>query len=59
MRYGRKSKVYTDEFAKQYASALSATINDQLNYASDLVADFLVQRVDRWRQTQTERFISI
>ena len=40
MYYGKKTKIYTDEFAKQYAAALSSTINDQLNYCSDMVADF-------------------
>ncbi|MFT4155268.1 zinc dependent phospholipase C family protein [Parafilimonas sp.] len=40
MYYGRKTKVYTDAFAKQYAAALTTTINDQLNYSADLVADF-------------------
>lgn len=40
MYYGKKTKVYSDEFAKQYAASLSSTINDQLNYCSDMVADF-------------------
>jgi hypothetical protein len=40
MYYGKRTKVYSNEFAKQYATALSSTINDQLNYCSDMVADF-------------------
>jgi len=40
MYYGRKTKMYTDAFAKQYAAALTTTINDQLNYSADMVADF-------------------
>lgn len=40
MYYGRKTKVYTDAFARQYAAALTTTINDQLNYSANLVADF-------------------
>lgn len=40
MYYGHKVKVYSDEFARQYATALTTTINDQLNYCSDMVADF-------------------
>jgi hypothetical protein len=40
MYYGRKTKMYTDAFAKQYAAALTTTINDQLNYSANLVADF-------------------
>ena len=40
MYYGKKTKVYTNEFAKQYAAALTTTINDQLNYSADMVADF-------------------
>ncbi|MBV9961817.1 MAG: hypothetical protein JO072_06175 [Parafilimonas sp.] len=40
MYYGKMTKVYSNEFAKQYATALSSTINDQLNYCSDMVADF-------------------
>ncbi len=40
MYYGRKTKMYTDDFAKQYAAALTTTINDQLNYSANLVADF-------------------
>jgi len=38
--HGKKTKMYSDEFAKQYSIALSSTINDQLNYCSDMVADF-------------------
>ena len=40
MYYGKKTKVYTNAFAKQYAAALTTTINDQLNYSADMVADF-------------------
>lgn len=40
MYYGRKTKMYTEAFAKQYAAALTTTINDQLNYSANLVADF-------------------
>ena len=40
MYYGRKTKVYTDAFAKQYATALTTTINDQLNFSANMVADF-------------------
>jgi hypothetical protein len=40
MYYGRKTKVYTDAFAKQYAEALTTTINDQLNFSANMVADF-------------------
>jgi len=38
--YGRKTKVYTDAFAKQYAKALTTIINDQLNFSANMVADF-------------------
>lgn len=40
VRYGRKTKVYSDEFAKQYALALGATINQQLINSANMVADF-------------------
>jgi hypothetical protein len=40
MRYGRKTKIYTDAFAKQYAVALGPTINDQLINSTNMVADF-------------------
>lgn len=38
--HGKKTKMYSDTFAKQYAAALTTIINDQLNYCSDMVADF-------------------
>ncbi len=40
MYYGRITKVYTNEFARQYAAALTSTINDQLIYSANMVADF-------------------
>lgn len=40
MYYGRKTKVYTHAFARQYAVALGATINNQLLHSADMVADF-------------------
>ncbi|MEP6684150.1 MAG: zinc dependent phospholipase C family protein [Parafilimonas sp.] len=40
MYYGKKTKVYTNTFAKQYAAALGSTINDQLIKSSAMVADF-------------------
>lgn len=38
--YGRKTKVYSQAFAKQYAVALGASINNQLNNSINMVADF-------------------
>ena len=40
MYYGKKTKVYTDAFAKQYAAALGSSINNQLINSADMVADF-------------------
>lgn len=40
MYFGRKTKVYTEPFAKQYAAALGNTINNQLNKSANMVADF-------------------
>ena len=40
MYYGRKTKVYTDAFAKQYAAALGTSINEQLLSSANMVADF-------------------
>lgn len=40
VKYGRKTKVYSDGFAKQYAVALGTTINRQLNSSANMVADF-------------------
>lgn len=40
MYYGRKTVMYTEAFARQYAAALTSTINDQLTYSANLVADF-------------------
>jgi hypothetical protein len=40
MYYGRKTKVYSDEFAKQYAAALGASINNQLIHSVNMVSDF-------------------
>jgi hypothetical protein len=40
MRYGRKTKVYTDAFAKQYAAALGSSINDQVINSANMVSDF-------------------
>ena len=40
MYYGRRTKVYTAAFAKQYAAALAPTINDQVNYSANMVSDF-------------------
>jgi hypothetical protein len=40
MYYGRMTKVYSDAFAKQYAAALTSTINDQLIQSANMVADF-------------------
>lgn len=38
MYYGRKTKVYTDAFAKQYAVALDSTINNQLINSANMVS---------------------
>lgn len=40
MRRGKESKSYSTEFAKAYAVALQSSINDQLLYSADLIADF-------------------
>ena len=40
MYYGRMTKVYSDAFAKQYAAALTSTINDQLIQSANMVTDF-------------------
>ncbi len=40
VRYGRKTKLYTDAFAKKYAVALGSTISDQLIYSTNMVCDF-------------------
>lgn len=40
MRYGRKTKVYTNAFAKQYAAALGSTINEQLISSANMVSNF-------------------
>ena len=40
MYYGKKTKVYTDEFAKQYAAALGTSINKQLINSANMVSDF-------------------
>ncbi len=40
MYYSRKTKVYTDAFAKQYAAALGSGINDQLINSVNMVSDF-------------------
>jgi hypothetical protein len=40
MYYGRMTKVYTDEFAKQYAAVLGPSVNNQLIHSANMVADF-------------------
>ena len=40
IKYGKKTKVYSDAFAKQYAEALGKTINCQLISSANMVADF-------------------
>jgi len=40
IRNGKEVKYYTTAFAKAYAAALGATINDQLIHSADMVADF-------------------
>lgn len=40
MYYGKMRKVYTEEFAKQYAKALGTSINNQLIHSANMVADF-------------------
>ncbi len=40
IKYGKKTKVYSDAFAKQYAVALGTSINDQLINSANMVADF-------------------
>ena len=40
MYYGKKTKIYTDAFAKQYAAALGKSINNQLISSANMVADF-------------------
>ena len=40
MYYGKKTKVYTNAFAKRYAAALSSTISNQLIKSANMVADF-------------------
>jgi len=39
-RDGKEVKYYTTDFAKAYAAALGNTINDQLIYSANMVADF-------------------
>jgi hypothetical protein len=40
MRNGRESKSYTSAFAKAYSARLGNTINRQLIYSSNMIADF-------------------
>ncbi len=40
VRRGRESRSYTSDFAKAYAASLKTTINDQLLYSADMIADF-------------------
>ncbi len=40
IKYGKKTKVYSDAFAKQYSTALGTTINCQLISSANMVADF-------------------
>ena len=40
IKYGKKTQVYSDAFAKQYAVALGKSINDQLIHSANMVADF-------------------
>ena len=39
-RYGKRTKIYTNAFARQYAAALGSTINNQLLSSANMVADF-------------------
>jgi hypothetical protein len=38
--HGRKTNVYSNKFAKQYAAALGASINNRLIYSASMVSDF-------------------
>ena len=40
MRNGRSSRSYTTAFAKAYSEKLKPTINQQLLYSADMIADF-------------------
>jgi S1/P1 Nuclease len=40
IRRGKEVKGYTSAFAKAYATALKNTVNEQLIYSADLIADF-------------------
>ncbi len=40
MRNGREVRSYTSEFAKAYSKALGSSINDQLIFTADMIADF-------------------
>ncbi len=40
IKHRKKTKVYSNEFARQYATALGKTINNQLNNSANMVADF-------------------
>lgn len=40
IHHGRKTKVYSNEFAKQYAAVLGASINNQLIHSANMVSDF-------------------
>jgi hypothetical protein len=40
MRYGRKTEVYTKEFAEAYANGLGSTVNTQLIASANMIADF-------------------
>ncbi len=41
MRYGKEAKVYTKEFAKEYAIELGPTINKQLIASANMLTDFI------------------
>jgi hypothetical protein len=68
VRRGAESKTYTTEFARAYSAALKGTINEQLLFSADLIADFwytswvdagkpdLLAITPNWTREMTEKF---
>ena len=68
IRRGAESKTYTTEFARAYSAALKGTINEQLLFSADLIADFwytswvdagkpdLSAITPNWTKEMTEKF---
>jgi hypothetical protein len=68
IRRGAESKTYTTEFARAYSTALKGTINAQLLFSADLIADFwytswvdagkpdLLAITPNWTKEMTEKF---